>query len=141
VAPVIGAPGAIAAHKAELDYAWLRGQQFYIVVHALAGLVMILGLFAWIRHRSQPVLLWIAVFSGAEASRMILTGLRLPIPYNTALGLLQPCPWIGMTSIVVPGCLPACLSRPRLVRWTSLAGMPIVAARLVFLLIGWGNAG
>ncbi|HET6205703.1 MAG TPA: GGDEF domain-containing protein, partial [Terracidiphilus sp.] len=143
-APVIGAPAAIAAHKAELDYAWLRGQQFYIVVHALAGLVMILGLFAWIRHRSQPVLLWIAVFSGAEAGRMILTGLRLSIPYNTALGLLQPC--LGLEDVGLWFLLLylLCLEQnPRLVRWTRiLAGVTIASFSLdgALLLIGWGNS-
>jgi serine phosphatase RsbU (regulator of sigma subunit) len=143
-APVIGAPAAISAHKAELDYAWLRGQQFYVVVHSLAGLVMILGLFAWIRHRSQPVLLWIAVFSGAEAGRMILTGLRLPIPYNTALGLLQPC--LGLEDVGLWFLLLylLCLEQdPRLVRWTRiLAGVTIASFSLdcVLLLIGWGHS-
>jgi Stage II sporulation protein E (SpoIIE) len=142
--PVIGTQAAIAAHKAELDYAWLRGQQFYMAVHALSGLVMLLGLFAWLRHRSQPVLLWIAVFSGAEAGRMILFGLRLPIPYNVALGLLQPC--IGLQDMGLWFLLLylLCLDQnPRLVRWTRImAAITLTCFSLdcLLVLIGWGNS-
>ncbi|MGA7856427.1 MAG: GGDEF domain-containing protein, partial [Terracidiphilus sp.] len=48
-APVIGSPSAIAAQKAELDYAWLRSRQYYFGLQSLYGLVMLLSVLAWLR--------------------------------------------------------------------------------------------
>ena len=88
--PLIGSPTAIAARKAELDFAWLRSRQYIFGLQALYGLVMLLSLLAWLRKRDQPLLLWMAVFSSAPVAATILTGLRLPFSYNFALGWLQP---------------------------------------------------
>jgi len=88
--PLIGSPTAIAARKAELDFAWLRSRQYTFALQALYALVMLLSLLAWLRERNQPLLLWMAVFSSAPVAATILTGLRLPFSYNFALGWLQP---------------------------------------------------
>ena len=88
--PLLGSPTAIAARKAELDFAWLRSRQYIFGLQALYGLVMLLSLLAWLRKRDQPLLLWMAVFSFAPVAATILTGLRLPFSYNFALGWLQP---------------------------------------------------
>jgi hypothetical protein len=89
-APILGSPADIAAQKAELDYTWMRSRQYYFGMQSLYALVMVLGLLAWFRNRSERVLLWISVFSGAPLIATVLVGLRLPLSYNFALGWLQP---------------------------------------------------
>ena len=89
-APVIGSPSAIAALKAQSDYSWLRSRQYMFGLDSLYVLVALLGLLAWLRNRSQHVLLWLAVFCGAPPTSLFLVGLRLPFTYNFALGWLQP---------------------------------------------------
>ena len=59
-------------------------------LYSLYVLVALLGLLAWLRNRSQYVLLWLAVFCGAPPCSLFLVGLRLPFTYNFALGWLQP---------------------------------------------------
>ena len=89
-APVVGSPAAIAASKAELDFAWLRGRQYLFALQSLYVLMMILSLLAWIRNRSKPLLLWIAVFASGPVTVFLLSGLRFPISFTTALAWLQP---------------------------------------------------
>jgi hypothetical protein len=89
-APVIGSPSAITALKAQSDYSWLRSRQYTFGLTSLYVLVALLGLLAWLRNRSQNVLLWLAVFCAAPPTSTFLVGLRLPFTYNFALGWLQP---------------------------------------------------
>ena len=90
IAPVVGSPEAIAARKAELDYQWLRGRQYYFGLSSLYALVAMLGLLAWWRNRTERVLLWMSVFAFAATFSTILTGLHLPWSYYLGMGLLQP---------------------------------------------------
>ncbi|MDE3186890.1 MAG: SpoIIE family protein phosphatase [Acidobacteriota bacterium] len=89
-APIVGSPAAIAGLKAELDYTWLRSRQYDFGLNSLYFLVMVLSLLAWMRNRSQRVVLWMAVFSGAPVLITLLVGLRIPFSFNFALGWLQP---------------------------------------------------
>jgi hypothetical protein len=89
-APLIGSPSAITALKAQSDYSWLRSRQYTFGLTSLYVLVALLGLLAWLRNRSQNVLLWLAVFCAAPPTSTFLVGLRLPFTYNFALGWLQP---------------------------------------------------
>jgi phosphoserine phosphatase RsbU/P len=88
--PMVGSPTAIAALKAQSDYTWLRGRQYYFGMHALNAIAMVLSLLAWFRNRSQRVLLAMAAFSGAPVLVLFLVGLRIPFSFYFALGLLQP---------------------------------------------------
>ncbi len=88
--PLIGSPAAIAAHKASLDYTWLRSRQYYFALHSLNGIVMLLSLIAWLRNRNQPVLLAMAAFSGSSIVSLILVGMRLHFSFSFAIGALQP---------------------------------------------------
>jgi hypothetical protein len=87
---MVGSPAAITALKAQSDYGWLRGRQYYFGMHALNGIAMLLSLLAWLRNRSQRVLLAMAAFSGAPVLVLFLVGLRIPFSFYFALGLLQP---------------------------------------------------
>ena len=88
--PVVGGLNAVTAEKTTLDYNWLRGRQYYFALQSLYGLGMFLGLLAWLRNRSQRVLLAMAAFGGSPVIAMFLVGLRLPFSFNFALGWLQP---------------------------------------------------
>jgi len=59
-------------------------------MHSLDGLVALLSLLAWFRNRSQRVLLWMALFTGAPIFDMFLEGLRLNVSFAAGLGWLQP---------------------------------------------------
>ncbi|HEU5457765.1 MAG TPA: SpoIIE family protein phosphatase [Terracidiphilus sp.] len=89
-APIIGGPAAIAGMKAENDYRWLRSRQYYFGLESLYFLVMVLSLITWLRNRSQRVLVWMAIYSGAPVLAMFLVGLRIPFSHEFALGWLQP---------------------------------------------------
>ena len=88
-APLIGGPAAIGARKAELDYGWLRSKQYTFGLNALYRLVFALSLLAWLRNRSQNVLLAMATYSGARAAGTILLNLRIPWSFDFALGAFQ----------------------------------------------------
>jgi serine phosphatase RsbU (regulator of sigma subunit) len=88
--PLVGSLHAVTAEKTALDYSWLRGRQYYFALQSLYGLVMILSLLAWLRNRSQHVLLAMAAFGGSPVIGMFLVGLRLPFSFNFAMGWLQP---------------------------------------------------
>jgi hypothetical protein len=88
--PLIGSPDTIAALKAQSDYTWLRGRQYGFGMQALQGIAMVLSLLAWLRKRSQRVLLAMAAFSGAPVLVLFLVGLRIPFSFYFALGWLQP---------------------------------------------------
>ena len=88
--PRIGSPEAIAAIKAQSDYAWLRSRQYNFGLRALNALGMVLSLLAWFRNRSQRVLLALAGFSGAPVIMLLLVGLRIPFDFFFAIGWLQP---------------------------------------------------
>jgi hypothetical protein len=84
--PLIGSPSAIAAVKGNLDFQWLRQQQFTFGLTSLYALVSILSLLAWLRDREQWLLFWMAAFASMPALSIVLVGLRLP--FSFALGQL-----------------------------------------------------
>jgi len=88
--PLIGSPAAIADRRTSMEYRWLHHRQYFFGLHSLYALVMVLSVLTWMRDRSQRVLLWMAVFSGAPLLSMFLVDLRLPLSFGFALGWLQP---------------------------------------------------
>ena len=88
--PVLGGGAAIAAYKAQLDFNWLRRNQFQFGLVSLYVLVSLLSLLAWLRDRQQMLLAWMAAYSLIPLFRLLLGTLRLPLSTNMAQGLLQP---------------------------------------------------
>lgn len=89
-APILGSPTAIAGLKSQSDYNWLRNRQYYFGLQALYFLVMLLSLLTWFRNRSHRVLMWMAIFSGAQVLVTFLVGLRIPFSMQFSLGWMQP---------------------------------------------------
>jgi serine phosphatase RsbU (regulator of sigma subunit) len=94
-APIVGSPTAIASRKAELDYRWLRGRQYYFGLQSLYALVMLLSFLTWLRNHAQPVPFWMAAFAFSAVVSGFLGTMPLPISYNLGLGWMQPALGIG----------------------------------------------
>ena len=88
--PVLGGPDAIAAHKAQIDFRWLRGRQFDFGLNSLYALVAFLSLLAWSRDRKQWLLLCMAGYTLSQPVGLLLANLRIQWPYSVSVGLLQP---------------------------------------------------
>lgn len=88
--PMVGSLDAVTNEKAALDYTWLRGRQYNFGLELLYALLMVLSLLAWLRNRSQRVLLAMAIFAGTPLIVTLIAGLRLPVSFDTAIGFLQP---------------------------------------------------
>jgi len=85
--PMAGTSAAILAAKTELDYRWLRGQQFVFGEDLLYTLVAVLGILAWVRDRRQWLLFWMSSFALASTFRFLLYGLGIPLPITIADGI------------------------------------------------------
>jgi hypothetical protein len=99
--PYLGGPEAIANRKMQIDYRWLRSQQFTFGLNSLYALVALISLLGWLRDRKQWVLLAMAGYALMPIAAQFLSSMRIPLPYPIALGLLQPvlmlqdiCLWI-----------------------------------------------
>jgi hypothetical protein len=87
--PLIGSPGAIAAAKGNIDFQWLRGQQFTFGLISLYALVSLLSFIAWMRDRDQWLLFWMTIFASMPALSVALVGLRLPLSFAPQQTLVQ----------------------------------------------------
>ena len=141
--PLIGSRAAIGDRRTSAEYGWLHRRQVFFGLHSLYALVMILSLLLWMRDRSQRVLLWMAVFSGAPLLSMFLVGMRLPISFNFALGWLQPV--LSINDVALWFLLLYLLrldENPRLAKFTRvLAVISLVSTSLDGLLtmLDWSN--
>jgi len=80
--PILGSPDAIAAAKGNLDFRWLRSQQFSFGLSCLYGLVFVFSFLAWLRNRSQSLLFWTASYALMLFLATPVFGLRLQYPYS-----------------------------------------------------------
>ncbi len=87
--PLIGSPAVIAAVKGNLDFEWLRSQQFAFGLTSLYALVSLLSFIAWMRDRNQWLLFWMSIFALMPMLSVVLGGLRLPYSYALAQFLIQ----------------------------------------------------
>ena len=88
--PLAGSAAAIADRKTDFDYRWLRSRQYQFALDSLTFLIMALSLVAWLRDRSQKLLLWMSLYALSVVLGLFLVGLHLPWSYRFALGWLQP---------------------------------------------------
>jgi hypothetical protein len=88
--PVLGGSEAIAAHKAQIDFMWLRGRQFDFGLNSLYALVALLSLLAWWRDRRQLLLLCMAGYTLMQPIALLISGVRIQWPFSVTVGLLQP---------------------------------------------------
>ena len=141
--PLLGGPQAIAAQKAQLDYAWLRSNQFQFGLQSLYALLAFLSLLGWSRDRKQWLLLCMAGYTLMQPLGTFVGGLHIQFPYSITVGLLQPILMIQDVSLWFLLLLLLKLDdQPRLVRLMRTWVFVFCAA---FLLDGmttaaWGSA-
>jgi serine phosphatase RsbU (regulator of sigma subunit) len=82
--PLIGSPQAIDAAKGNMDFHWLRSQQFRFGLTSLYALVALLSFIAWSRDRSQWLLFWMTIFAITPLMDLLIVGMRFA--YSGALG-------------------------------------------------------
>ena len=87
--PLIGTPDAIAAAKGNMDFHWLRSQQFAFGLTSLYALVALLAFIAWLRDRSQWLLFWMTILASMPTLTLLLLGLRLPLSFALQQTLVQ----------------------------------------------------
>jgi hypothetical protein len=116
--PIIGSPQAITSIKDSLDYKWLRGQQSRFALTGLYGIVCLLSFFAWVRDRSQRLLLWMAVYALMPTLELFLNGMRLQAStilitflVQFAIQLREISQWYVLIYLLQLD------DRPRLMRW------------------------
>ena len=88
--PVLGGPDAIAAHKAQIDFKWLRSHQFDFGLNSLYALVALLSLLGWFRDRKQWLLLCMAGYTLMQPVALLIGNMRIQWPFSITVGLLQP---------------------------------------------------
>lgn len=142
-APLVGSPTAIAEHKAVLDYRWLQSRQYTFAIASLRALIFALSLLAWFRNREQRVLLAMAATTGAALLALVLVNLRLPIPFDAAIGTLQPV--LSVADIGLWYLLLYLLrldERPRMARFTRNLALVDMGATMLdgaLVLLNWPN--
>jgi hypothetical protein len=141
--PLIGSPEAIAAAKAQSDYAWLRGNLFHFALWFLYDLVAVFGFLQWLRNRRQWELLALAVYCGTTVAPYQMMSLRLPVPYRLGIGLLQPLLGLALAGLFF---LLLYLLRldgnPRVARITRLVSLVVLIATMLdgaLLIFDWSN--
>ncbi len=137
MAPLAGSAAAIADFKGTIDYDWLRSRLFTFAVDLIYLLIGVLGLLAWLRNRSQRVLLWMSLWAFSGLLAVIVAGLRLPMSVALSSGLVQPI--LSLSDIAIWYLLLYLLEldrHPFLPRWTRiLAYISIFSGGLDGLLI------
>jgi len=87
--PLIGSPKAIAAAAGNIQFDWLRQQQFRFGLVSLYALVALLSFIVWLRDRSQWLLFWMTVFAITPLIELLLSGLELRYSAVTSICLTQ----------------------------------------------------
>jgi len=88
--PAAGTPYAIVLEKQLREYYWLRSHQLLFGLNTLYGIVGFVTLLAWILHREQWQLFWMAGFAITRVLEMVIYSLQLPLPLTVANALWQP---------------------------------------------------
>lgn len=117
--PLLGSAHALADRDRAVWYTWLRSNLWQLGLGLLAGIVSLLALLAWLRHRRQPMLLWLALYSIHPLALLPYIGIPGLLSFRWAYGTVAPI--IGLEDISLWFLLLYLLGlrdNPRLVRWT-----------------------
>ena len=95
--PTLGSPEVIAQYQSGLRYGQLRGNQYSYALQAMYAVLMVLGFIAWLRDRSQRVLLWMAVFCLGDFGMAMLGFLQNWMTFRTGYFWAQI--WLSVRDI------------------------------------------
>ncbi|HET6169177.1 MAG TPA: GGDEF domain-containing protein, partial [Terracidiphilus sp.] len=88
--PVVGDAADIAGLRGSLDFRWLSENQFRFAEAILYAIVVLVGLFLWIRNPRETLPLWMAGFAAEVPAAVFLDQLRLPISGVATIAWQQP---------------------------------------------------
>jgi hypothetical protein len=136
----IGSPEAIRNREKSDAYEFLRNTEYSYAIECLAALVGLFSIIAWLRDRSQRVLLWVAVYCAAQVTgtlvelagpafnfttRNVFFGLAYAFTaIATWFLLIHLLRFDGMRRLVVPARITACVSVAA-VLIDTLASLPL----------------
>jgi len=118
-APLLGSSRALADRNGVLWYQWLRANLWQLGIALLSGAVSVLALLAWLRNRSQRMLLWLAVYCLHPLALLPVLGIPGLLSFRWGYGLVAPV--VGIEDISLWFLLLYLLGlrdNPRLIRWT-----------------------
>jgi len=117
--PLLGSARALADRGKVIWYEWLRANLWQLGIALLSGLVSLLALLAWLRNRSQRMLLWLAVYCLHPLALLPVVGIPGLISFRWGYGLVAPIICIEDISLwFLLLYLLGLRDNPRLVRWT-----------------------
>jgi hypothetical protein len=88
--PVVGNPTNIADLRGKLDYQFLNGSQFRRAEALLYSLVVVFGLFFWIRNRRETLPLWMAGMAIGVPVTTLIAATRISLSAITVIAIEQP---------------------------------------------------
>ena len=88
--PVLGNPMSIADLRGNLDYKFLNGSQFRRAEALLYTLVVLFGLFFWIRNRRETLPLWMAGMAIGVPVTTLIAATRISVSAITVIAIEQP---------------------------------------------------
>jgi Stage II sporulation protein E (SpoIIE) len=130
--PVIGDPTDIANLRGALDFKWLSRNQFRFAEALLYSVVVIFGLFFWIRNPRETLPLWMAGMAFGVPVTAILTLTRVSLSSLVVVALEQPiialedlCLWLLLLRLLLLS------ENPRLARFVEIAAWLSLAEGVV----------
>jgi serine phosphatase RsbU (regulator of sigma subunit) len=88
--PVVGNSADITNLRGSLDFGWLSENQFRFAEAILYAIVVLVGLFLWVRNPRETLPLWMAGFAAEVPAAVLLDQLRLPISGVATVAWQQP---------------------------------------------------
>jgi len=126
--PVVGNPADIASLRGSLDYRWLSQSQFRLAESLLYAIVVLLGIFLWVRNPRETLPLWMAGFALEVPAATVLDLLRLPISGVATVAWQQPmfaiqdlCLWLLLLRMLHLAENPNLARFVRIAAWVSFA--------------------
>jgi hypothetical protein len=145
--PVVGDPADIGNLRGNLDFEWLRRNQFRLAESLLYAIVVVAGLFLWARNPRETLPLWMAGFAAQVPAAVILENLRLPIPGVATIALQQPvfaiqdlCLWLLLLRLLHLSENRALARFVRIAAWVSFAEGILDGALTTLPYKGWVEA-
>jgi hypothetical protein len=142
--PVIGNIADLANLRGNLDFQWLSRLQFRLAESLLYSVVVLFGLFFWIRTPRETLPLWMAGMAFGVPATTILTVLRVPISGLAMVGLEQPviaiedlCLWLLLLRLLYLSENPRLARFVQIAAWTSLAEGIVDGAISLLPYHGW----
>ena len=141
--PILGSRQAIAGHDIELRYRWLNRNEFGLGVMLLSTVAALLAFIAWLRNRSRPVLLWLAITLFFPLEANLISNFPGLLQFRWSYGLVgvvisvrDLAAWFLLISLL------NLADQGWLVKWTRIIALTAIAFDMVdsvLMLFDWSR--